>query len=359
MEIPLAEVPLEVRRVAAQHLESLRQTDIMLGLGSARLGPTATPIYRPDVRGVAYYEFSIVAPEGRVFVSRGFPLEGEGRRARRKSAEMARATPVGFIVASTGPHDFPIAHWSLDRLPPSWQVLGDPRLDCEPRGGREVPVARLYKLDALSYAAENEAGELVGQAGQIPSLVSGLPHSLERYAGAVSTARAAPLKREADDRGAEQARQELEVSGPEAAALERVETGEWKAFKERYADVFGPFLDQLRRRASRTWELEEAIRKWGEGILAGTEHPVALLDEAVVELVGEGAKHVEARLEDDPPRLLLRAAPGPFPKELEFHVLLRYRNGERERLPFFLVSWQTPSEIAEERRNRKDPDCEE
>jgi len=359
VEVPLAQVPLTVRRVAAQHLESLRDTELMVGLRGARLAPTAVPVHRPDVPGVAYYEFHVTAAEARVLVTRGFAFETDVRRARRKSGEPSPGNAVGFILASTGPHDFPVAHWSLDRPPPSQQVQVDPRLECEPREVRKAAFARLYRLDALSYAAENEAGELVGQVGQIPSLLSGLPHSLERYAGAIRTARGEPPKSQADDREAADALHEMEVSGPDLPVPKRLDVNEWKAFKERYADVFGPFLDQLRRRAARTWELEEAIRKWGEGIRAGTEHRVALLDEAAVEVVGQGAAHVQVHLEEDPPRLSLRAGPGPFAKEAEFHVVVRYRNGEKERLPFFLVSPDTPSEVREERRNRGDSDCEE
>lgn len=359
MEVPLAQVPLAVRRVAAQHLESLRDTEVMAGLRGARLAPTAIPVYRPDVQGVAYYEFRVTAPETRVLVTRGFSWETDVRRARRKSGEPSPGNVVGFILASTGPHDFPVAHWSLDRPPPSQQVQADPRLECEPREVREAGVARLYRLDALSYAAENEAGELVGQAGQIPSLLSGTPHSLERYAGAIRSARGAPPKSQADDREAKDALHELEVSGPDLPVPKRLDVNEWRAFKERYADVFGPFLDQLQKRAARTWALEEAIRRWGEGIPAGTKHRVALLDEAAVEVVGKGAAHVQVHLEEDPPRVSLRAGPGPFPKEAEFQLVVRYRNGEKERLPFFLVSRDTPSEVREERRNRSDSDCEE
>ncbi len=79
MDVPLAEVPLEFRRLAAQHLESLRDTEAMAGLRHARLGPVAVPVYRPDVQGVAYYEFHVVAPGGRVLWTRGFAAEAEAR----------------------------------------------------------------------------------------------------------------------------------------------------------------------------------------------------------------------------------------------------------------------------------------
>ena len=49
MRVPMKEVPLQVRRIAAQHLESLRGTVIMYGAEAAQLGDHAVPIYRPDI----------------------------------------------------------------------------------------------------------------------------------------------------------------------------------------------------------------------------------------------------------------------------------------------------------------------
>ena len=38
--------------------------------------------------------------------------------------------------------------------------------------------------------------------------------------------------------------------------LKPIDTDGWPAFRERYADSFGPFLDQLRRQAAGAWEIE-------------------------------------------------------------------------------------------------------
>ena len=57
MRVKIDEVPLELRRRAAQHLEATRQAPV--GAGAARLGDEACPVFRPDVRGVAYWELEV------------------------------------------------------------------------------------------------------------------------------------------------------------------------------------------------------------------------------------------------------------------------------------------------------------
>lgn len=372
MRIPITDVPLQVRRVAAQHLESLRGTEMMTGAEDAHLETYAVPIYRPDIDGIAYYEFTVVGGgQGRPLLTRGYiPVsEAAPRKTRRKLSTEEEATArstggrvIGFIVASNGRHDFPVAHWSLDRLPPSQQIATDPRTDCAPDEGRAAGAARLYRLDALAYAAENAGGELVGQSGQLPGLLSGLPHSLDRFAGQIEFASARPLSAGRDDSDAQHARHEVERSAHEPPALKRSDEGGWKAFKERYADAFGPFLDHLRSRAARTWELDDLIRKSGEGILAGTSHRVALLGEAAVELEGEGARYVVPTIDENPsgpPSLVLHVRPVSLQQEVDLDVVVRYRSGEHERLRFFVVSTDVPSNVRAEQPHRRHPDCEE
>jgi len=373
MRVPITDVPLEARRVAAQHLESLRGTELLNGAEDAHLDAHAVPIYRPDIDGIAYYELTVVGSggQGRLLLTRGYSSvpEAEPRKARKTSSteqtgsgESAGGRVIGFIVASNGRHDFPVAHWSLNRLPPSRQVTTDPRTGCDPDERREVNAARLYRLDALAYAAESEDGELVGQSGQLPGLLSGLPHALEGFAGQIASASARPLRADRDDSSAQDARHEVERSKHEPPTLKRSDEGGWKAFKERYADAFGPLLDHLRTRAARTWELEDLIRKSGEGILAGTSHRAALLGEAAIELRGEGAKYVEPTIEENPsgpPSLVLRVRPVSLRQEVDFDVVVRYRNGEHEKLRFFVVSREVPSNVRAEQSHQRHPDCEE
>jgi hypothetical protein len=367
MRMSIKDVPLPVRRLAAQHLESLRGTGLMNGMEDARLADTAVPIHRPDIDGVAYYEFAVMAGRGGTpqrLTTPGLAKGGDCGRDQQPSAPTVDARPSarGFIVVTNGRHDLPIPHWSLDQAPPSLAVMRRHEGFCPKQGETGAEPARLYRLDALAYAAEDANGRLVGQLGQIPSLIVGLPHRLDRYAGAISGAIATPFGVPRTDEDAENARHEVKTSGPEAPKLEPAEPDGWADFKRRYADSFGPMLDHLRDRAARVWEIEDAVERFGEGILAGTTHRVALLDEAKLEIIGEGARHVRASVEETPsggPVLVLAAGPLALPHELDLQVAASYADGTREVLRFFVVSRDVPSNTKADRSRDGLIECEE
>ena len=130
MRIPASQVPLAVRRRAAQHLESVRETEMGVNARRARLTDEVGTILRPDLPDIAYYEFEVAL---------GNPA-GAG------------APTSGFIVVSAGTHDYPVPHWSFDVEPVSR------RLDSlAQKSGKKV--ARLYRLDALSYVGEDSGGQ--------------------------------------------------------------------------------------------------------------------------------------------------------------------------------------------------------
>src|SRR5258706_5214935 len=189
MSIELAKVPAPLRRKAAQHLESIRGTPMAPNAANASLGNEVWPIYRPDLEEAAYYEFSVElgSGPGRLVTSAAalsavLATERKTASARGKRTEVTLKDPTGasqsssrgFIVVSTGPHDFPIPHWSLDRPP----VMGQLQASGEKAG----EIERIYRLDSLAYVAESKDGALVGRVGQMPGLVAGLPHDLRRAA---------------------------------------------------------------------------------------------------------------------------------------------------------------------------------
>src|SRR5947207_3114985 len=104
MRVKRDEVPLEIRRRAARHLEAIRGTEMARGGANAQLGEEACPVYRPDVKGVAYWEVEIAGVRS---VSRHNRNGGPGR------------AKSGFMILSAGPHDVPVPHWSLELEPPS------------------------------------------------------------------------------------------------------------------------------------------------------------------------------------------------------------------------------------------------
>lgn len=351
MQDPIGDVPLETRRLAAQHLENLRNSEMASDAAGLHLGDKVVPIYRPDIDEVAYWEFSILGTGDRsqALRSRGYPAGspcGGGKDSGQGKA------PVGFIIATNGRHDFPIAHWSLNRQPPSLQASQPFRDSCDkdPKDEKPAVAKRLYKLDSLCYVMEGDNGEPVGQTGQMPALIVGLPHNLARYAGQIASSVAAPRTRQPTDEGAEKAKYEIKRSKDKPPDLSLTAEGGWKAFKERYADSFGPLLEHLRNRAARTWELEDVIREFGEGIIAGETARVALLGEACVELSGEGAQHVRASMaEDGPPCLILSSERVSLPHEKDVNISITYANGDQEMLRYFVVSRGSPSNSKGER----------
>ena len=354
MSIELAKVPLPIRRKAAQHLESIRGTPMAPNAGAARLTDDVWPIYRPDLEEVAYYEFSVdlgAGPNRLLTSAAGFSAlfandrKAVGARGKRAAIDLgeragsASGAGRGFIVVSAGPHDFPIPHWSLDRAPVSVQLRA-----ATEKGG---DIERIYRLDALAYVAESKDGSMVGRIGQMPALVAGLPHDLQRAGAGVSTFDATPTKEGRTDDDAEGVEHGIKRSGDKAPDLEPVEVEDWGAFRERYADVFGPFLDDLRRQAAHAWEVESLIEEFGEGIRDDETQRVALLDrEAAIELSGDGARLVTARLDEraGSPALVLSVAEGAeVTGEPDVFVDIRYPGGTEERLRFFLVSSKSPS----------------
>ena len=321
---------------------------------NARLADDVWPVYRPDMDEVAYYQFAVdlgSGPRRLVTSTAGLSawLADERRaatpRARRAGTDVAErpspkpAVDRGFIVVAAGPHDFPIPHWSLDRLPVSDQLEA-----AAEKGGS---IERIYRLDALSYVAESKDGALVGRVGQLPGLVAGLPHDLRRSAGAVSTLESMPTSEGKTDDQAEGVEHQVKRSDDRIPDLKPLEVDDWASFRERYADTFGPYLDDLRRQAAHAWEVEALIEEFGEGIHDGDTQRVALLDrDTVVELSVTGLVTSRPSIDEDAgrPALIVSVPTGAdIAGEEDLFVDLRYPDGTAERLRFFLVASTSPS----------------
>lgn len=105
----------------------------------ARIAEKGLPLYRPDLKAIAYYEFPVV---------RG-PL---GERA-------------GSIVLATGRHDYPIVQWGAQGMSIAERLAG-----MAGKLGRKPH--RYYLLDTLSFAVEDSRGELIVQFGNVATLTS-------------------------------------------------------------------------------------------------------------------------------------------------------------------------------------------
>jgi len=321
------------------------------------LGDLVTPIYRPDVKGVAYYEFQVLKGTRRQF-SRTDLVENVAKvnavaaggyaklyitpsldRAKLEDGlrVLADSRVQGFIAVSTGPHDFPIPHWSLDHAPVSVAL--------EARAKRKIK--KVYKLDALAYVAEDMKGLEVSSVGQRPFAVNGLPDNPSKHAGKISSVEPVDFGRDAGPDEAKMHGSKMRKSGPRAPSLELKGFRSWASLKRGYKKTLGPLLEQLRARASESWAVELAVREFGEAIRGGQRRTFALLEpDAAVKVGGDGAKHVRVRIvrrPGDSAALELSCADRKFDREVQVEVEVRYGSGHKEELRFFLYSPDTPT----------------
>jgi hypothetical protein len=319
MRVKREAVPLAIRRRAARHIEAMRGLGMAVGAEAAQLADEACPVYRPDVRGVAYWELEITGVKATV---RG---NGDG--------QPGRGSGTGFLILSAGKHDVPIPHWSLELEPPSRAL--------EAESGERGKVARVMRLDSLAYAAEDARGNFVAHIGQFPPRPTGLPGTLPKDI-VLSSLEARPATRSENDRrvGKQQARRtRARALKPKVAPWPS-----WAQAKKGYAAAYKHHLKALRDRAAQAWEIEDLVEKFGEGIHEGDTVVVPLLAAGKAELTGDGAASVKMRAVDrQPPAVELTAAGGEQKSEQEFELRLKYDDGTTETLKFFVVPKGTPS----------------
>ncbi len=315
MRVEMQETPQELWRRVANKLESVRGTPMAPGANDAYLGKLACPVYRPDVKGVAYWEFEIA-----------------GLKEVRSRGHEGQSSGVGFMLASTGAHDVPIPHWSLAVEAPSRALEAR-----APQGN----TARVIKLDTLAYVAEDEKGKYLTHLGQFPLQLSGTTIDFTKLRG-ISTATAAPKKISKDDISPG----ELVVSaeGVKVPKIKLTAWESWPAAKRGYAKAYQAHLEALAVRAAEAWNPENLIAKFGEGILEGQRLTVPLLKPGKVKVTGDGAKLVKLTMLDrQQPAVTLEALPSAEKKEVNFQLVISYQDRSSETLLFFVVPKGTPS----------------
>ncbi|WP_189371208.1 hypothetical protein [Tateyamaria omphalii] len=327
----LDEVPLGARRRASQLLENIRGTDMDPTKGHAALSGEVNAIFRPDLKDIAYFEFVVELGRER---GRQVAISGRGEELKRTPARH------GFIIASSDAHDHPVSHWSLDREPPSHQLS----TAAKEKGAK---VARLFKLDALSYAGEAENGEMIAQTGQLPMPIEGLLSDVDKMRGKISGTMARPGAASKDDEEASKEPHEVRNRGQRRQQTKIGSVGSWKELREIYGDAFGPLLVALKQQAAPAWEIENLVGEMGEGVMTGTSHKVALLEaDASVEVSGDGAGLVKVEVMPTTETggcVVLHVADEKLREEVSFDLLVSYRSGLQEHLRFFAVSPTTPS----------------
>ena len=240
--VDLDSVPRNLRRLAAQHVAENRYSD--LDWQDAELSGAVRPFFRPDVDGVAYYEFDV--------------------------------HPEGFVLVSAGRHDNPLPHWNH-----VGESMGE-RLE-RLASAKNHRAARLYKLDALSYAAEDVYGQKVAQYGDLPGRIEGL-EELRGYSN-----------------------EQIQRDETLLYQISQTQWESWTALKSGYTATYGMLIDALREEASARWDFEESLTESGMLLDAGDSFPVALLSRPLsVDVTGPGSEHVQGQqVKDDAGRVRL------------------------------------------------------
>ena len=305
-EVPLGEVPSTTHRYAGQLLEDVRGTRVAPGWDNARLGSPVRPLYRPDVEGVAYYEFPVLVGE----------------------------VVSGFVIVSTGEHDFPIAHWNFTGDPPT-HIL-------EQKAAEEGQAAvKFYKLDTLDYAAEDESGALAATLGSLPFRVSGMDMAWLDQPENVSEASWTPTETGSDDDAEPPSDGRMTRSGPFSSTIQLTNWESWEALKDGYADSYQVLIEDLRREAAEAWEVDDLARQYGEVLFPGETYPLAMLcDNPDITTSGEGTTYATTELVESagrPPVYRITALPGPNGEEFPLEVAVNCPGGPSESFKFYIA----------------------
>jgi hypothetical protein len=303
---PLAPTPLELQRRAAQLIEDQRVSGMTAKWGTARLG-TARNLFRPDLATPAYVEFSV----------------------------FSGATPAGFIVLSTGPHDFPITHWNDQGEAPSAHLA-------KLAQSKGQTIARLFKIDALTYAAENSGGQLIG----LYPPKSRLPHRITGQTPAMLDQPREPTHEEwnstSDDEENPGRHVHSQIGPSWNSAIKLSGWQSWAQFKSGFAGSYQTLILALTREADHDWDIDVAAAERGEGIIAGLGcRPIAALFGGVqASLSGAGAPFLRATVRQRSgltPVIDLCSVGTPPQGGRAAQLTLSYSNGKSEVLRFFAL----------------------
>ena len=309
MRVPIDKVPMDVRRRAARLLQSLAESapgKRRTALAEARLGAEATPLHRPDVEEVAYWEIEVLG------VATTLPtVDGEPRPFDR-----------GFIVVATAAHDVPLPHFSVELAPPSRQLeqFGD--------------LARVVKLDALCYVGEDAHGTMLGHIGTVPPKLDGLPETLPRKLPEGWATTAAPVTEN------DEVPVDLKLRSSREQRIGVTAWRSWEELQASYSATYRLHLAALASRAEHPWNVEALTEKFGQGIREGEHVDVPLLQRGDVSLDGPGAAFVDVAVTGDRVQRARLTARRPDGSDTTFRVTFSYG----ETLTFFVLPADAPTE---------------
>jgi len=364
MKIKQKDVPIRFRRIAAEHLESIRDSQLGLNTVDLYLGDDVCKIYRPDIEEVAYYEFQIVkatrenvdnrfdlvhnVKKINIFSETGYnPIYStpNGFLDHLKGRQIFLRTNniQGFIIVATNDHDFPIPHWSLENLPPSLILEQDAATE-------KKNLAKIYKIDALTYLGEDAKFDEVTHLGEMPSVLKGLPEDLIKFDRRISSSITEIrdlTTRQLDDTHRIRAGRTIK-RGPKPLDISFA-TCSWKQVKKGFKNSFKPLLDDLRRNSSEVWKKQSMLEEMGEGIIAGDVFNLVPIEKNFTfELRGEAVDHIKVRVVKRPGGyavIEITTRELPFDRVSNFTVTLYYGKDYQEKVELFVVNRTTPTDF--------------
>lgn len=290
----LSDVPAQDLRRGLNFLSLLRSS--VPEWSGAFFDDVAYPYFRPDIAAPAYYEFAV---------------------------RTAAGAPAGFIVVSTGEHDYPLAHWKKDGDSLAAGLLAA-------AGGRALT---FYKLDALTYGAETPDGQqfIRAEGAENPLLkIGGLQGvDLNSLQGTFQwTPEADPA-----NPGPGTLVQSGLTSTP--AGLSLTEWANWSELKAGYAANYAQILDVRRQHAHDDWEVVHNWEQWGIPLLP-EESFTALAPGAVTcDLTGPGSALAQVQPVANGCQVTLVTPPSAV---APFELVLATPAGQTERMPFLAAS---------------------
>ncbi len=263
----LAQIPIAVHRRAAQHLEEMRGSEMAPGWEYAILEDNVRYLFRPDdQQNPAYYEISVIIVD-----------------------ETGKPTPAGFIILAANENDVPIPHWDFTGDSPT-RIL-----DLE----AESPIQTYYKLDTLSYVAEDRYGNIIARLGQLPPKIEGMDMAWLDQEQELGESTWIPDTTIPDDQGAGTISGTLIISGTVTPPAELKISGweSWQELKAGYSESYGVFLEQQRREASEFWQGEQADLEHGVVLVKEQIYDMALLWAGPdVTLTGPGVAYITTQV---------------------------------------------------------------
>jgi hypothetical protein len=226
------EVPRDLNKRVRQFVEDMRYESAAAHWKDARLDERVIKLYRPDIEGVAYYEFSLV--------------NGRGEK-------------VGYVTLSNGEHEQPIAGWADEGISTVEQLIR------QAENNGFIP-AKVYKLNELSYVVEDASGRMAAHTPNLPLKIVGQrmewldadvqPATIESYTAAAET----------DENGIPE--QQIRRSGDTESHFSLEPWSSWEELKTGYTETYAVMNEWSRRAAASDWKVERALAESGEGLFS-------------------------------------------------------------------------------------------